>query len=141
MKKLKVVGIVLACITAVILAGIGVYYLMGEKIHINPGTQAILEFDNEGPGIQTHITQTLTDEEAERIRNILEGKWALPERYVALFGDDVSIRFGDKYFCFCYTGCRIIRLNDRDLYIGISQEDLNEIHQIFEKYGGYFPCV
>ena len=141
MKKLKVIGIVLACITAVILAGVGVYYLMGEKIHIEPGAQAVLEFHDEGPGIQTHITQTLTEEESEQIRNILEGKWALPEKYYVNFTSEISVRFNDKYFCISRDARRIIRLNDEDLYIGIPSEKMDEIHQIFEKYGGYFPCV
>ena len=141
MKKLKITGIVLACITAVILAGIGGYYLMGEKIHIESGTQAVFEFHYEGVIKQTHITQTLTEEETERIRNILDGKWALPGGIIPLFGEEVSIYFGNTYYCFSCDGDRFFRLNDQELYIKISKDEMDEIHRIVEKYGGYFPCI
>lgn len=51
----------------------------------------------------------------------------------------VSVSFGLQYFFFANDGCNGLQYNM--LFYDIPEEDAKQIHEIFGKYGGHFPCV
>jgi hypothetical protein len=92
-----------------------------------------------------NITATLTDEEAAKVIEILNGNTYDP---TILFGspscgfwDTVALKVGDRTFSIASDGCNCIRDLGNLMYFDIPEEDMAYIHSLFEKYGGYFPCV
>ena len=92
-----------------------------------------------------NITATLTDEEAAKVIEILNGNTYDP---TILFGspscgfwDTVALKVGERTFSIASDGCNCIRDPGNLMYFDIPEEDMAYIHSLFEKYGGYFPCV
>ena len=92
-----------------------------------------------------NITATLTDEEAAKVIEILNGNTYDP---TILFGspscgfwDTVALKVGDRTFSIASDTCNCIRDLGNLMYFDIPEEDMAYIHSLFEKYGGYFPCV
>ena len=92
-----------------------------------------------------NITATLTDEEAAKVIEILNGNTYEP---TILFGspscgfwDTVALKVGDRTFSIASDTCNCIRDLGNLMYFDIPEEDMAYIHSLFEKYGGYFPCV
>jgi hypothetical protein len=92
-----------------------------------------------------NITATLTDEEAAKVIEILNGNTYDP---TILFGspscgfwDTVALKVGDRTFSIASDGCNCIRDGYNRMYFDIPEADMAYIHSLFERYGGYFPCV
>ena len=59
------------------------------------------------------------------------------------FTDDIAIYTNDKQniFCIACDSCPIIYWKNKNIYISISEKEMEELHQILKKYGMIFPCV
>lgn len=92
-----------------------------------------------------NITATLTDEEAAKVIEILNGKTYDPTILLGSpscgFWEDVALKVGERTFSIASDGCSCIRDGSNRMYFDIPEEDMAYIHALFEKYGGYFPCV
>ena len=98
---------------------------------------AKLVFNPFGEGVSV----TLTPEESARVAEIIKSAEALPpgEMLTCGFSTDVSITIDDVIYCIGRDGCGSLECGI--LYFNISDSDADEIHAIFEKYGGRFPCI
>ena len=93
---------------------------------------------------ETSIHVTLTDEEAAKVMEILNGNTYDPILlgYPACgFRKDVALKVGNRRFSIASDACNCIYDASRFHYFDIPKEDMAYIHALFEKYGGYFPCV
>ena len=93
---------------------------------------------------ETNIHVTLTDQEAARVIEILNGNTYDPILlgYPACgFWEEVVLKLGNRRFSIASDGCNCIFDVSRYHYFDIPAEDMAYIHSLFEKYGGYFPCV
>ena len=92
-----------------------------------------------------NITATLTDEEAAKVIEILNGNTYDPLFLIGYpscgFWNTVALKVGDRTFSIASDGCNCIRDLGNLMYFDIPEEDMAYIHSLFEKYGGYFPCV
>ena len=92
--------------------------------------------------INENVDVELTEEESARLREIFEGKncddpFSVPS---CGFTTDVSIRFGSEIFCPACDGCNGFRWGLIG-YFDVTPEEINWVHALFEKYGGFFPCI
>ena len=90
------------------------------------------------------ICVTLEDSEAEKVIDILNGNnYATVSSGVPSCGFDknISLNVGDRIFPIACDTCNCIQDLGNLRYFDISQEDMEYIHSLFEKYGGYFPCI
>ena len=90
------------------------------------------------------ICVTLEDSEAEKVIDILNGNnYAPVSSGVPSCGFDknISLNVGDRIFAIACDTCNCIQDLGNLRYFDISQEDMEYIHSLFEKYGGYFPCI
>ena len=92
-----------------------------------------------------NIHVTLTDDEAAKVVEILDGNVYDP---MVLFGypscgfsENVALKVGDRSFAIASDTCNCVWDLGNYLYFDIPKEDMAYIHSLFEKYGGYFPCV
>jgi hypothetical protein len=93
---------------------------------------------------EENINVTLEDTEAEKVIDILNGN-----NYTPIFsGDpscgfnkDISLEVDGRIFAIACDTCNNIQDLSNLRYFDITQEDMEYIHSLFEKYGGYFPCV
>ena len=93
---------------------------------------------------ETSIHVTLTDEEAAKVMEILNGNTYDPILlgYPSCgFWKDVALKVGNRRFSIASDTCNCIYDASRFHYFDIPKEDMAYIHALFEKYGGYFPCV
>ena len=93
---------------------------------------------------EENIGVTLEDDEAERIIDILDGN-----NYYSIFSGipscgfdkNISLSVGNRVFAIACDSCHCIQDLSNLKYFSIAQEDMEYIHSLFEKYGGFFPCV
>lgn len=89
------------------------------------------------------IVQELTAEESAKVIEILNGNPYDPLSGVPAcgFSKEVSFEIGGRFYAVAMDTCN----NMQDLgtlrFFDISEEGIDYIHALFEKYGGYFPCV
>lgn len=87
-----------------------------------------------------NIDETLTKEQSKRVSDIFNGKRYIDEPSCG-FSEDASISFDGEIFAIASDSCRIVKIIGKDKCIELSESEIQEIHSIFEQYGGYFPCV
>ena len=91
-----------------------------------------------------NINVVLSEEEAAKVISILDGKtydpiWdGIPS---CGFDKNISLKVGGHIYAVARDTCNAIQDYGNLRYFSLSQEDINYIHSLFEKYGGYFPCV
>lgn len=93
---------------------------------------------------EENISVTLEANEAERVTSILNGNRYDPLFYGIAscgFDKDISMNVGNRIFAIARDGCNCIQYQGNQRYFEITAEDMEYIHSLFEKYGGYFPCV
>ena len=100
--------------------------------------------------IDKNINEKLAIEDAEILMNIVNGKrlfWDYPS---CGFTPDISFRFENMIFSVAKDTCTIIRVETKHevrmrkamkRHIYITKEERQKVEEIFNKYGGYFPCV
>ncbi len=111
------------------------------KTRVNANQDVTLLFIYE----DKNITATLTDEEAAKVIEILNGNTYDPLFLIGYpscgFWNTVALKVGDRTFSIASDTCNCIRDLSNMMYFDIPEEDMAYIHALFEKYGGYFPCV
>ena len=93
---------------------------------------------------EDNIRVTLDDEEAEKVIDILNGK-----KYASIssgvpscgFDKNISLKVGGQTFAIACDTCNYIQDLGNFRYFDIPIEDMKYIHSLFQKYGGYFPCI
>lgn len=91
-----------------------------------------------------NISVTLADDEAATVIDILNGNRYDPSfaGYPSCgFTQNVSLTVGDRVFAIACDTCNCIEDLSKLRFFDIPKEDMDYIHSLFEKYGGYFPCV
>lgn len=91
-----------------------------------------------------NILVTLEDDEAQKVIDILNGN-----NYGPIFSGvpscgfnkNISLKVGDRVFAIARDTCNSIQDLGNLRFFDIPQEDMYYIHSLFEKYGGYFPCI
>lgn len=130
MKRLIAILCILA--TTVFICGCG-------KTSVNQKADVTLTFIREGVDIRI----TLPEDEAEQVRNILDGN-----RYDPVlsgipacgFDKNVSVTVGMRVFAIACDQCNNVQDLGNLRYFDIPKENMEYIRALFEKYGGYFPC-
>ena len=90
------------------------------------------------------IRVTLEDSEAEKIIGILNGN-----NYDSFssgvpscgFDKNISLGVGGRTFAIACDACSCIQDLGNFRYFDVPKEDMEYIHSLFKKYGGYFPCI
>ena len=91
-----------------------------------------------------NISVSLPEEEGDKVIAILDGN-----DYDSLasgvpscgFNKDISLKVGNRVYAIACDTCSTVQDMGNLKYFNISQEDMEYIHSLFEKYGGNFPCV
>ncbi len=93
---------------------------------------------------EDNIRVTLEDEEAEKVIGILNGNDYEPiSSGVPSCGFDknISLKVDGQTFAIACDTCNYIQDLGNLRYFDIPKEDMKYIHSLFQKYGGYFPCI
>ena len=91
-----------------------------------------------------NISVTLDDAEAENVIGILDGNHYAPITSgipSCGFNKNISLTVGSRVFAIACDTCNCVQDLGNLRYFDIPHEDMAYIHSLFEKYGGYFPCV
>ncbi|MBO5323072.1 MAG: hypothetical protein J6A88_03095 [Oscillospiraceae bacterium] len=99
---------------------------------------AVLKFQGTQTGDNTKITQTLTEEETNKVKTYLTAAKYSPGTGGCPFHENISITFDDQVFAVAYDGCYCIWLVGSDKYYTLSKEGYDYIISLFEKYVGKF---
>ena len=86
----------------------------------------------------------LDDSETQKVIDILNGNNYNPiSSGVPSCGFDknISLKVDGRTFSIACDTCNCIQDLGNLRYFDIAKEDMDYIHSLFEKYGGYFPCV
>ena len=124
------------------------------EINSDFATEALLEFHYvggpRGGNPSANISIVITDEEdIAMLKDILRGR-PFRESFHCSFSTDISITMtnGSRSIMFipACDGCPFLRIGDTgagntNKYIRISYENRDRLHEIFERYGGFFPCI
>ena len=91
-----------------------------------------------------NIHVTLEDDEAEKVIDILNGNDYNPfSSGVPSCGFDknISLQVSGRTFAIACDTCNTVQDLGNLRYFDIPPEDMDYIHSLFQKYGGYFPCI
>ena len=110
-------------------------------------TQTRVEKDSEVTLIfqygDMNICESLSPEESERIKDILDGNlYTLFDGIPSCgFHKTVSLQVGNRTYAIASDTCHYIQDMGNLRYFTVSAEEMDYIHNLFASYGGYFPCV
>ena len=91
-----------------------------------------------------NVRVTLEDEEAETIRNILNGKKYDPIAAgvpACGFDENISLEVGGRVFAIACDACNCIQDLGNLRFFDVPEEEMEYIRGLFGKYGGGFPCI
>ena len=143
-KKMVLIGVALA----LPLVSLGIYLLFFLNIvNTNFATEATIRFSvrNDATGAFTTQEFLLTDEEdIVELKGIFRGRTARDSPACG-FSMNVSITMHGRgeslTFCLALDGCSIIRVNDSDRFIRISDSQREVLDDIFARFGFTFPAI
>lgn len=110
------------------------------QTHVSKNADVVLSFVHE----EKNIKVTLEEEEAQKVIAIFDEKeydpftWTVPS---CGYSPDISLTVGYRVFGLASDTCNGILDYSGLRYFSIPEEDLQYLHSLFEKYGGYFPCI
>ena len=114
---------------------------LGGQTRLSSVSDVTLNFQCYGK----NICVELTEEEAEKVVEILDGNSYDPIFFDGIpscgFSNEVSLKVGSRVFAIAMDTCNCVQDMGSLRYFNISQEGIEYIHALFEKYGGYFPCI
>ena len=142
-RKIIILSVAVATLT---LGGVYLVFFF-NMIDTNFATEATLHFSvrDEVTGIFINNEFSITDDEDIRVlKGILRGR-AVRDSPACGFTVNVSIIMsgGERSSTFspALDGCPLIRIDDSDRYIRISEEQRKILDRIFERYGLTFPAI
>ena len=137
MPMKKVVQIFISCLLVISLA---LVLFSCSKSSVRSGSAVQLNFK-----VHDHdIEATLTEEEAARVIEILSGKSydSFAEGIPSCgFDPAVSFRIDGRIYAIAMDTCGTVRDYGNLRFIHLTDEEIDYIHRLFEKYGGSFPCI
>jgi len=111
-----------------------------SKTNVNKNSDVTLTFIYG----EENISVTLEDDEAGTVVDILNGNNYDPiSSGVPSCGFDknISLKVGGRTFAIACDTCNSIQDLGNLRYFDIPEDEMEYIHSLFEKYGGYFPCI
>ena len=126
-----------------------VWWFETTRLNVDFATKAFLEFHYEAaPGDSNpsaSISVVITDEcDISALKEILRGR-TFRETLACGFSTYVSITMTDGSrsitFLPANDGCPVLRIGDSNRYIRVTVEAIARLHEIFERYGGFFPAI
>lgn len=112
-----------------------------SKVNINSNSQVRLSYVYG----DVEISQVLTDEEAATVISILDGATYSDMEAFSIpscgFSSDIAFIIGLTHYGLANDSCGLILDYSNARYISISDADRTKLETIFEKHGGFFPCV
>lgn len=114
-----------------------------SNTRVRHGQEVTLNFVYEYTGANIHVT--LTEEEAAAVIDILNGN-AYDSTFLigypsCGFNKNIGFQIGSRIFAIACDGCNGFQDSRNYMFFDISKEDMEYIHSLFEKYGGFFPCI
>ena len=92
----------------------------------------------------TDICVTLPDEEAEKVIAIMDGNTYSTD-FLGFpscgFDKNVSLKIGNRIYAIAGDSCNTVVNWRTGRYFYIAQEDMEYIHELFQKYGADFPWI
>lgn len=86
-----------------------------------------------------NINESLNEDESLIIKDIFNDKELFYDNPSCGFNANISLSFDDKTFMIACDGCSIIKYNNK--YFNVSDSQIEQIHNIIQKYGAKFPCI
>ena len=111
-----------------------------SKTRLSSGSDVTLHFQV----YEENISVKLTEEEAQKVIEILDGnsyRSFLDGIPSCGFCEEVSLQIGNRKFAIAMDTCNCVQDLSSLRYFTVSQEGIDYLHLLFEKYGGYFPCI
>ena len=116
-------------IALVIIILLVIYYILPiSNVKRNDKVELILIYDEQD------IQVVLPDDEANRVKDILDGNLydLFPGTPACGFMKCYGFRISDNYFAMPLDSCNTI--NDSKRYFDVSQEEMDYLHSLFQKY-------
>lgn len=106
-----------------------------NKINIpdNATAKIVYKYDDK------NINESLNEDESLIIKDIFNGKELFYDNPSCGFNANISLSFDNKTFMIACDGCSIIKYNNK--YFNVSDSQIEQIHNIMQKYGAKFPCI
>ena len=135
MKKVIIISAAVLCAVVTLLL---CWFCLTTQVRLDEGETATLTYKLKGKNIEA----TLSREEALLVAKILSGKIPMRDAGAACgFSTDASITIDGETYCLAWDSCGFMQIGDTDKLISLRETERAQIEEIFEKYGGTFPCA
>lgn len=125
MKRFRNIAFVIVMLMLIIYG-----VLPKNKVNSNDEVKLVLIYDEQD------IQVVLPDDEASKIRDIMDGKiyYLFPGMPACGFLKCYGFSIGDTFYAVAIDSCGTIMNCSSDQYFDVSGEEINYIHSLFEKY-------
>lgn len=112
-----------------------------NKVSITQESNIILVFKHN----DIVIEKELIDEERKQLINIINNRKYISKFFMGElscgFSENIALLINDEMYEIACDNCPYILVKSKDKYLEFNDNEKKIIEDIFEKYGGYFPCV
>ena len=110
-----------------------------EKINTNSTVELSFYYGD------SKVKTNLNKEESDTIISILNGKRyenkMVTGELSCGFSSNASLKIESEIYQPACDGCNYVYVKSKDKYIYLKDSERDTINKIFEKHGGFFPCV
>ena len=139
---MKIKKILLGCVLALVIVLVLLIFLSANSASLlHKGMSVTIVYD---PGYGVACEQELTPEEIARVIELLSSgytssNWGSTPS--CGFDRDVAIEVGPFRFLPAMDTCNWLGCGNTLYMLNVTEKEMAEIHAIFKKYGGEFPCI
>lgn len=87
------------------------------------------------------ITEQLSIEDAEIVKQIFNGKRLFSNSPSCGFGEGAAIIVGNQTYCIACDYCPLIYIVQEDKYFELSDDENETLRNLLCEYGFTFPCI
>lgn len=131
MKKRIVVIASLLLVAVIVLS-----FFISSVVRVPNGEMTAVFID-----VGININTVLSDEDAEIVKNMFDGKFMFWDSPSCSFSETVAIVAGGNTYCIACDLCAIIYVAEADKYFHLSEEENEILRSLLAKYGFEFPWI
>ncbi len=137
MNKKAIIIIAVAAVV-VIAAVVGLILAFGgERVSTEglEGGTLTYEYKN------TNELRKVEGEDLAALLDMFDGKKLSGNEPNCPFSEKVSVKLGDRVFCFACDGCGKVLDSTSGKYFNLSDKETKKLHELLGEYGVKFPCI
>jgi hypothetical protein len=118
-----------------------IYALSFQRVRLEPDSSGRVIYSCNG----ISFDKPLSGAQMAQVRQIIDGKKMAPQGITGVpscpFSENIALVLGERRFYLACDTCGILQDGETKRYFKISDAERRTLEEIFDAYGGRFPCM